>query len=159
MVVDRGMAPTEPAFVIGFAGSELDEDGHGRGFIRIGDFSETFVVTLNYWPATQYTQQWHVSLKRLLAGSPGVGLVTCMVAPESGDSGRAWILYREDDTVAIQEKLFVPPNFGPDLDADLQLLHVPPRNMVSEEGVPVSEWSIGITAIEDFLHHTGHQSG
>lgn len=117
------MAATEPAFAIGFAGRELDEDGHCLGFIRIGDFSEEFVVTLNYWPATQHTQQWHASLKRLLDGSPAVALVTWMVAPEFGDPGKAWILYREDDTVFVQEKLFVPPEFRPQLDADLQFLN------------------------------------
>jgi CdiI N-terminal domain len=157
LVVGRRMAPSEPAFAIGFAGSELDEDGHGLGFIRIGDFSEEFVVTLNYWPAARYTQQWHASLKRLLVGSTAVGLATWMVAPESGDPGKAWILYREGDTVFIHEQLFVPPDFRLHLDADLQLLHIPPRTTVTEDGTPISEWRIDLAAIEDFLCHCGTQ--
>jgi hypothetical protein len=156
VAIGSRMEPTGPAFAIGFAGSELDEDGHGRGFIRIGDFSEKFVVTLNYWPAAQYTQQWHASLKRLLAGSPAVGLVTWMIAPESGDPGKAWILYREGDTVFIRENLFVSPDLRFELDTDLQLLHIPPRTTVAEDGTPVSEWHIGIAAIEDFLRRSGY---
>jgi hypothetical protein len=152
------MMTTGSAFAIGFASSELDEDGHGVGFIRISDFSEEFIVTLDYWPAAEYSQHWQASLKCLVAGSPTVGLVTWMVGPESGDLGKAWILYREGDAVFIHEKLFVPPHSRPQLDADSQLLHISPRTTVTEDGMPVSEWRIHIAAVEDFLRHSGHQS-
>jgi hypothetical protein len=76
-----------------------------------------------------------------------------MVPLGSFDHARAWILYREGDRVFVQDRLFVGPESQPTFDEDEHLLRIEPRTTTSGDGTPISEWSINLSSIEDFLRN------
>lgn len=147
------MTTLNTSFTIGFADIGPTEDGHAMGFIQIGEFSERFVVTLGHWDVPTYTRQWRDALRRLLAGSPAVGLMTWMIPHGSSDHARAWILYREGERVFVQERVFVSPECPAEFDEHQQLIGIGSRKTVTEDGERISEWSTDTRSIRGFLSH------
>jgi hypothetical protein len=152
----RRMSAALTSFAIGFVDTKPTDDGHAMGFIQIGDFSERFVVTLNHWDAATYSRHWHEALRRLLTGSPAVGLMTWMTPPRSRDAARAWILYRDGEQVFIQERIFVSPEHRARFDEHQQLVDIAGRQTVNADGDRISEWSTGLRSIQDFLSHESY---
>ena len=137
-------------FAIGIADAGPNADGHARGFIRVGDFREQFVLTLNYWSIQDYQLHWRDALQRLVNGAPAMGLMTWMNAPDSPGHFRAWILYREGELAYVQDQLYPWPDIQPKFD-DEQLVEIGQRQTHTEEGERISEWSLPMTAVAAFL--------
>jgi hypothetical protein len=138
-------------FAIGIADPSPNADGHATGYLRVGDFHEEFIVTLNYWSIEDYELNWMTSLKRLAAGADCVGLMTWMVPPDSSDHGRAWILYRERELVFLQDQLFPWPDVRPQFETGGQLVGIPNRRTHNDEGCEISEWCLPLAAVLEFL--------
>lgn len=128
---------------------------NGRlGVIRIGDWQERFDLALGYWSPQEYETKWREALVRLVAGSQSVGLMSWMSSPRHESIRRAWILYREQQTVYIQDRLFVGPQHKAVFDEAEHLVSIGPRETVADDGSRISEWKTDLAAIQAFLKRT-----
>ncbi len=112
---------------------QLGPDGQRLGRITIGDFSELFACyplagTIDDLPA-----DWRNALARLVAGAAYVALIH--------DPRFAWFIYRDGDSCFVQQIL------SPDGSFDWHST----RNTVTEDGERVSEWTISLADISEFL--------
>jgi hypothetical protein len=137
--------------------------------IRIGAFRERFVARVVSWGAEQYEKQWESALREIVAGSTPTALITDHVEPKlsSGNSLCWWPLYREGDSVYIQNQLrrlyrkgdtgYMQDQLassGPlDLLFSLQRpwKSIKERKIVGAEGSKISEWATTVESIEDCL--------
>ncbi|SRR6266403_488850 len=99
-------------FDIYLTGEIVTEEGDPNskavwGEIRIGAFRERFVARVVFWSAEQYEKQWESALRKIVTNSTPAALITDYVEPNlsSGDSLWWWPLYREGDSVYIQNQL------------------------------------------------------
>lgn len=161
-------------FDIYLTGETVTEEGDPDfkavwGEIRIGAFRERFVARVVCWNAEQYEKQWESALRRIVTGSTPAALITDYVEPNlsSGNSLWWWPLYREGDSVYIQNQLrmlyrksdsvYVQDQLVSSSPLDLQFSVQRPwesikaRETVAVEGSMISEWATTVESIEDCL--------
>ena len=111
---------------------EALDDGMRFGRITIGDFTERF----GCYPITDHIEDlprlWQEALQSLVDGEEAVAL--------QHDPRMAWIVYRDDDQCYVQQMLLLRANQG-----------IPERETETEDGDPISEWSVDLSDIEDFV--------
>ena len=122
-------------------------DGQRLGEIVVGTFRERFAA---YWRQADSPEiveaEWAASLQQLLDGKSAIALRT--------DPRFAWILYREDRKVYVQQQgLF--PSWEGSLGSDGMIESVPPRRTLTDEGERISEWQTTVEDIRDFLARDG----
>jgi len=139
------------------------------GEIRIGAFRERFVARVVFWSSEQYEKQWESALRRIVTGSTPAVLITDYVEPNlsSGNSLWWWSLYREGDSVYIQNQLRMLYRKSDSVYMQDQLVSCGPldlqfslqrpweslkeRKIVGAEGTKISEWATRVESIEDCL--------
>jgi hypothetical protein len=139
------------------------------GEIRIGAFRERFVARVVFWAAEQYEKQWESVLRKIVTCSTPAALITDYVEPNrsSGNSLCWWPLYREGDSVYIQNQLRRLYRKGDSVYMQDQLASSGPldrqfsmqrpwesikeRKIVGAEGSQISEWATTVESIEDCL--------
>jgi hypothetical protein len=139
------------------------------GEIRIGAFRERFVAGVASWSAEQYEKQWESALRNIVTASTPTALITDYVEPNlsSGTSLLWWPLYREGDSVYIQNQLRILYRKGDSVYMQDQLASAGPldlqfslqrpwesikeRKIVNGEGEKISEWATNVEYIEDCL--------
>lgn len=120
------------------------------GEIRIGSFCERFASSVLYWSRARYEQQWISAAKHIIHGERAA-MITSLEDPACSNFVRWWALYREVDSIVMQEQVyFLDEHPGP-FDPELVHQHVINRETVSESGEPVSEWFTSVASIVDFL--------
>lgn len=102
--------------------------GEEQGEITVGDFVERFA----YVAST--ASEWKAELQRLIDGALVVALVH--------DPRFAWVVYREGDRCFVQQRFSL----------DGQFLDLLPRETVTEDGDPISEWVTTLEEIRHFVH-------
>lgn len=124
------------------------------GEIQIGDFKETFDMSLDSWSIEEYTKQWAEGFARIKEKN-----LSCLIANAQNPKRTApgpkplinlWLLYREKDIVYIQNQLL----FGSHLkelankllpfDSNTCYSYIKPRETINEDGKIISEWKIEI---------------
>ncbi len=134
---------------------ESDNEMVALGWLKIGEFEENFHASLSYWDREEYLSQWGEALERLEKGKSRSALVTSMYDPETANFIRWWPLYLIGDNVHFQEQiLFIPDLEQPFDETDLYKF-VQQRETDSEDGGKLSEWTLKLKAIEDFLKSGG----
>jgi hypothetical protein len=119
--------------------SERGPDGQRLGSITVGNFTERFACyDINGVLVDDLPTVWKRRLYSLTLGAPAIALVH--------DPRFAWIVYREGNQCFVQQR------FAPDGDFGA----IPARKTVTEDGVRISEWSIGLQAIMDFSAASFH---
>lgn len=117
-------------------------DGQRVGEICVGTFAERFAVYPFDGTAEAVAARWSGELRRLLEGAVAVGLPT---APNM-----AWVLYRSDREVIVQQMLMLPA-VGPKLAQGGRVVDIPERTTVNEDGDRISEWMTTIEAVAAFV--------
>ena len=122
---------------------DVGPDGQRLGEIVVGTFRERFAACWRHDESPSVLEaEWATSLQQLLHGKSSVALRT--------DPRFAWILYREDRKVYVQQQgLF--PHWEGSLDSDGTIESVPPRRTLTDEGERISEWQTTVEDIRDFL--------
>ena len=128
------------------------------GKIVIDDFQETFTASLAFWTRGDYELHWKRALERLIAGGERSALITDYSQPPahvgSEDFLIWWPLYRDGDTVYIQNHLLFFGQLSRPFSPDRPWDSVRDRRLVNEDGQNISEWA---TTIEDIKHFLGQQ--
>lgn len=122
--------------------STLREYGHNVGMIRIGDFQESFSMSLLKWSLNDYKTQWHEGLSRLenLENS-------CLVVNIESALLEWWVLYKQDNVVVIRNELFPPPLFRKYIGKNKFTTNncyefIRPYQKYNPDGHEISEWRL-----------------
>ncbi|HEY1939274.1 MAG TPA: hypothetical protein VGJ33_15180 [Candidatus Angelobacter sp.] len=132
------------------------DDGHtaaARGEIVLGDFREGFLSNLGEWRQADYREQWRRSIHRLLAGEQKAVLITTFSSPTIATHLEWWALYREEDNVAVQNQLLFYDNIQGEFDVKCAVDFLNERRRVTEDGRPISEWSVSMNDLRVFASH------
>ena len=117
--------------------------------LRIGDFMETFEVSLEYWTQEDYQQQWVDAVTRILSGEISSCLITSITNPATANLLFWWPIYQLQDCVIIQNQVLFLNELGQPFNENRPYDYVQERQTYSEDGAPISEWS---TSVEDLQY-------
>jgi hypothetical protein len=121
------------------------------GKIYVGDFAETFITSLVSWNQKAYERHWASALRRLLEGASKSALITSYVEPGLADHLVWWPLYREGDTVYVQNHMLFYDQLGKPFSSGDPWRSVPQRRTVNPEGQRISEWETDLSSIQKCL--------
>jgi hypothetical protein len=121
-----------------------------------GNRYEKCSLPLNYWRLCDYVSQWISTLSQVADSSVPGAMITSINDPSIAVNIVAWILYPlSDGSVKIQQHLLDPDRFV----RNRKMVHhfkIRPREVVSEDGEAISEWTVSITdllaARNELLH-------
>jgi CdiI N-terminal domain len=125
-----------------------------EGEIIIGDFQETFLISLEYWGIEDYKRQWAEGLDRIKIHEQSC-LVSSVQDPTKAPWLNWWVLYKEGAKIFIQNQLFVNELYKVTIGKsaftpETCYKYISPRITHTDEGEEISEWSIS-------LPHEQHQ--
>lgn len=121
------------------------------GEIIINDFKEKFIMSLDSWSLNDYQQQWREGLAKIHQQSQSC-LVTSAQNLTTKPLVNWWVLYRHGDTIFIQNHLLFGKRFATKL-AKIPFTpatcydYIPPRETISDDGTPISEWSVKVDVL------------
>lgn len=121
------------------------------GMLTIGAFQERFVVPLGFWEVAHYRKHWRDSLTRITESRLTSCLITAMYDPSKANFIHWWPLYPDADLVRIQNQLLFLRDLREPFDVRNPFRFIPPRETVSDEGEPISEWVVTLEEIMWFL--------
>lgn len=121
------------------------------GSLDIGESNEKFEIPLSYWNKDKYISQWKFALSRLTNGEPCSAVVTTMYNPKTANFIFWWVMYLIDNNVHIQNHVLFLDELDQPFDEEDLYSFIPERETHTEEGEPISEWVVGVTAIERFM--------
>lgn len=129
-------------FSIEFTGEEMmmNNEKVANGKITIGNFSEEFNASLEYWSKESYVAQWHSAISRLLENNSPVGIVTNMYDPKWANFIIWWVFYPVYEKVYIQNKILFIDQLKKEFDESNLSSHIENRETITEEGEKISEW-------------------
>ena len=126
------------------------------GEIQIGEFKEDFEMPLEYWTIEDYKKQWKDGIERLNKNER-----SCLVAevqdPEKAPWASLWVLYKEGDTVHVQNHVLRDKRFMKLIKKQPFTLEtcynlITPREVISAgTGMEISEWITDLGSINEFL--------
>ena len=120
------------------------------GRITLGHFTEEFQAPLLDWAPGDYTAQWLEAAERLIKGAPVAVFLTHMVHPEAAYH-LGWPAWRDGEQVYVQERLFLREQLAGDFDPEYPEVHTGPRQEISDEGRPISQWVVSMHDVIAFL--------
>jgi hypothetical protein len=126
------------------------------GEICIGSFREKFASDTTFWPRSRYEQQWIAAARQIMTAARAA-MITSLVEPSSSNFVRWWALYRDGDSIAMQEQLCFLDELHESFDPERVGRYVRQRETISEDGQPISEWFTTVAAVSDFLKRRSRQ--
>lgn len=114
--------------------------GAASGLITIGSFQERFTAPLDYWGVNDYRRHWYDSINFLISTGKDSCLITAMHDPNTANFIQWWLLYPCGSRVFIQNQLLFLNTLSSPFNVLRPYLHVPAREVINDQGVPISEW-------------------
>ncbi|MEV6071906.1 hypothetical protein AB0L82_35655 [Nocardia sp. NPDC052001] len=124
-----------------------------RGTLTLGDEVEYFKAPTDYWNLEHYRASWSTALHRIVTGHHVSCLITSIHAPDSAAIVQVWPLYLDGAVVHVQHQLIFLGQPDISFDPAAPWESVPPRATVNDDGDRISEWSVPVVDIGDFLRH------
>lgn len=129
-----------------------DEDSTWAvGRIVAGELDEEFHANLYEWDKHAYETQWLQSLERLLGDDQKAVLITNYVNQQESSNLEWWALYRDGDTVHVQNHLPWYDSFDREFSIAEASSFLHDRVTIDEDGNRVSEWDVPLREIELFV--------
>ena len=128
------------------------------GKIQIDDWDETFSASQVFWTAEQYQRHWAAALRRIVEGENRSALITSYIEPMSGGFLNWWPLYREGDTIYIQNQMLFFDQLKSPFCVEYPWESVSERKTTTAEGTEISEWTTTVSSLQQYLQRSGlHQ--
>jgi len=127
----------------------VDESFRGR--ITIGSFKESFISSATHWDANAYREHWHDAIHRVVREGKDSCLITSIADPRSSTRLYWWPMYRDGDTVHVQNGVCFFDQLPSPFDEESPYESVPPRERVGEDGEELSEWDVAVQDLDEFL--------
>lgn len=115
------------------------------GELVVGDARRIFRLDLRHWRICHYQRQWRAGIGRLLYGAPSSALMTAY-RPDDDAAHTMWALWREGGRVFVQPHCVMTRDASQPFDPFAPYTHVGSRLPVTEERLPISEWSVEVDA-------------
>jgi CdiI N-terminal domain len=129
-----------------------DEDSTWAiGRIVAGDLDEEVHADLHDWDKATYESQWLQALKGLQRGDPKAVLITRYVSEEESDNLEWWALYRDGDTVHVQNHLPRYESFDRKFSVTEPSSFLHDRRVIDQNGNTISEWDVSLREVEFFV--------
>ncbi|WP_216896914.1 hypothetical protein [Nocardia alni] len=139
-------------FDIIFTGERAKDDPLvSIGMMKLGADTEYFHAPTTYWSTDQYESSWNTALRRICDGAEVSCLVVAIEDPEAAAYIEVWPLYREDDTVHFQNHLIFMEQLDHKFNPNAPWDSVHSRETVNEDGNSVSEWTLPLQSVKNFL--------
>ena len=122
------------------------------GRITVGSFSENFETDLGHWDRSRYEADWRANVRRILDGADRAALLTSLTEPTMANFFVWWPLYRDGDTVRIQNHLLFLEELPAPFDIDHPWKSVRDRETTDEDGNRFSEWSCSVSDLASWLN-------
>lgn len=122
-----------------------------EGRITIGSFSEGLSLPVECWTPNDYVEQWREGLDRFARGVHPTCLVTEMRDPNRACFINVWPIYADSQFAVIHNQILLCDEIRGRFTGKNFYEFVNPRETVSEDGTPISEWRIPIAAIDRFI--------
>ncbi|WP_405055941.1 hypothetical protein OG474_24730 [Kribbella sp. NBC_01505] len=141
----------------GFAIEVIDSSSvEAVGRIVVGEFSETFRMSLNFWSVSDYRRSWQRELRALVSDERGTScLMSSITDPEYSNYLMCWPLYRSGEEVWVHNSILFLEQLDDAFDPEEPWRSVGPRCVVDEDGNRISEWATGMTEVRAFLELSG----
>lgn len=131
------------------------------GEIKINNFKESFIMSLNDWTMEDYKKQWQAGIDRLKHANSSTlianaqGLKHLSFEKEIFPLIEWWILYKVDNKVYIQNKLMCDVIYKKivgkkPFNAQTCYQFITPRNTHTSEGYEIDEWVMDLDDILAF---------
>lgn len=122
---------------------------HGR--IQLADFSEIFESSLEYWKEGDYLSQWYDGIFRVVNRKQESCLITSVTDPASANFLFWWPIYIDGLNAIFQNQVLFLDRLPSSFDEKFPYASLKPRRSVSDEGTKISEWTVPIMDLEDWL--------
>lgn len=131
---------------------EIRDEGRpvGKGWIQLGDFGEHFEMVFEYWSPAQYRQHWLEEISRVVDGAPVGALISSMTDPNTANFLFWWPMYRERDLVIFHNQMLLLSSLERPFRLAEHSASVSPRESISEDGDPISEWVVPVADLARF---------
>jgi hypothetical protein len=143
------------AFSISFVDDAVEDGIVGRyGVLQLGDYSERFLASLEFWSAEQYEQHWRDALKRICANdanSEVSALITSLRDPDTTIGVFWWPMYRIAGRIYVQNALRLFNQLPEPFDLTNPYAAVPARTVSRDDGDTISEWIVNLEDVCAFL--------
>jgi hypothetical protein len=124
------------------------------GKIIIGNFTEKFESLTTYWDRKKYQQNWEMGIKRLLNGKTKSCIITSMSPPAQANFIIWWPMYLENDIVFFQNQLLFMNQLKAPFDPEDPYIHLSDRETSIDIHHPISEWTVPIGSLHEFIQLT-----
>lgn len=135
-------------------GSETGNAGR-PGRITLDDFSEMFISLIGYWSPRDYEAQWRRGIRRLIEERRDSCLITSLHDPAATEMLMWWLLYPQGEFVIVHQSLLLFRDLEHAFSTNDPFYSIPPREQMTDDGEPISEWSVDIRSFEEFLWGEG----
>lgn len=142
------------SFEIKFINEKMD--GEEVGEITIGDFKETFLVSIDNWNKKRYEEQWVRAIKRIVHSDVddniNSALVTSIPDFSKEDMIEYWPLYKINNVVYVQNYWADAGPLKESITDENIYKFIRPRETFSEStGQPISEWQVSLDDLRHWL--------
>jgi CdiI N-terminal domain len=132
----------------------FEEEGmapHAHGLLTIGNFWEDIYSSLFLWSREQYESQWRSAVQDILDGTAKVALIVSYLTPDVSSNLEWWPIYRVGETVYFQNQLLMFDQLETPFTPENPYASLQNRKSISGTGDPISEWSVNLSDLEEFL--------
>jgi len=148
-------------FDIAFEGEAwIDEDGHWRKVrLNLEGFLDADLADLSHWSEHAYQAQWLKELNEIIHSRDRGALITSIHDPSVGYRIWTWPMWKEGNEVHFQNRILFMLEPGPKFDSANLAEYVGDRQTLSEDGELISQWTVSLDAIRNFLDRQQNASG
>lgn len=144
-------------FSITFSACSVFNSEHNEksasGIIKIGDFEEQFIASLDFWSLSDYRSHWFTALKRFQQGEVTSSLITSLTDPNNTNFITWWPIYKVNKTLHFQNQILFMADLKEPFCLDNPFAHIPERETHTDIGEPISEWSVPIENVIEFINN------
>ena len=119
--------------------------------LTLQDALEVEHADLTCWSAKDYEAQWLAELTRIVASQHKGALITSMHDPAHASNVWTWTMWKKDDQVLFQNRILFLLESNQTFDPVRISEYIGEYKSHGEDGHPISEWTVPITAIRDFI--------
>jgi hypothetical protein len=116
-----------------------------QGEIVLGEHRERFLASLDRWARRAYEHHWIDAARRLLDGADRTAFITSAFQ-------FWWPMWRHGDSLVVQEQLLWTDESAHVFDPADPFCAIGERMSVTEDGTRVSEWTLRLADIQDFVN-------
>lgn len=125
------------------------------GRIRIGEFEEAFESSLEYWTVEQYEEQWRAAISHVLDERRNACLITSVTDPKTANFLFWWPIYVNGDLAILQNQILFLERYRGTFELENPYQYLEPYENTSEDGQPISEWSVSLMDLKAWRDSTG----